>query len=119
MFAVENGIVAVFDPVAHVDIGGVAHGAADGCVAVSEKEIMEGGHAGGDAFQLALGAVLVDGLLVVAQVAIAGQAVAPAAVGRPTVGQRKTDVGMDAGKEPLVEAATENTFEEIVTAAIK
>ena len=38
--AVEDGIVAVLYPVAHVDVGGVANGAFDGGVAVPEEEVV-------------------------------------------------------------------------------
>lgn len=71
-FAVEDGIVAVLDPVADVDVGGVAEGTDDGGMAVTEKEVVVGLHAGIEFLLLHLFAIEVYAFALIAQVACVG-----------------------------------------------
>lgn len=101
-FAVEDGVVAVFNPVANVNVGGGAERTDDGGVAMAKEEVVVGLHAGIEFLLLHLFAVLVDVFALVAEIAVVGKAVLAAAAVRPAVGNGEADVGVDACKEPLV-----------------
>ncbi len=79
--SVEYSVVAVLNPVTYIDILCVGYLPHHGCMAVTEKEIVESPLVCGNAFQLPFGAVLINGFLVIAAVDVGLLVVfAPAAV---------------------------------------
>lgn len=106
----------MFNPVANVNVGGGTERTDDGGVAVAEEKVVVWLHAGIEFLLLHLFAVLVDVFSLVAEIAVVGKAVFAAAAVRPAVGDGEADVGMYAGKEPLVQTAAEDALQAVVLA---
>ena len=85
---------------------------------VSEKEIVDRLHPSSHTLLLLPLTIDVNPFFVVAKIAIVFVAVLFATAARPKMGNRKANIGVYSGKQPLVQWSTKNTLKDVVAAIL-